>query len=127
VSLQAASASHTGHRIGDERWLVEIINTAAVEALARKQGWNGTGGLREFCEPEDAASCTEHVSLDAAVAAARSHLESGQSFYGCAIIEHQVFEWLRSGRGSALSAKPSWQMQRSYEVATDGECVGVAT
>ena len=45
-------------QIGDERYLLEIIETERVEAMARKDGWNGDDSLREYsrtrrcCSPQ---------------------------------------------------------------------------
>ena len=68
--------------LGDERYLIEILNTSAVEALARKQGWDEKEGLREFCEPEEAAVYWTRRTLDDAVTAAKDWLSHGTSFYG---------------------------------------------
>lgn len=110
--------------IGDERWLVEMISTADVEILARKQGWpGGDEGIREFCEPEDAAQWAVYRSFEKAVAAARTWLATGKSFYGCAIIDYQVVEQPRDDRGNLVRMSPCWEWQKSYEVSTDGETI----
>ena len=112
-------------KVGDERFLVEIINTAAVEALARKHGWTGDEGLRECCEPEDAAVYWERRTLDDAEKAARDWLANGLSFYGCVIIDRQVFEQPSDDRGNLVDVPPQWENQESYEVAMDGETIRV--
>lgn len=113
-------------QIGDERYIIEILTTSAVEALARKQGWaGGDEGLREFCEPEEAAVYWERRSLDDAVKAAKDWLSHGTSFYGCAIIDRQVYEEAHDDRGNAVKCPPSWERQESYEVAMDGEAIRV--
>jgi len=110
--------------VGDERFLVEMIETVRVEAMARKAGWDGSDGLREFCEPDEAALYTEHATLDEAVAAARAWLATGASFYGCAIIDHQVYETWHDDRGNAVKGA-SWEDCGAYEVTDDGDCVKV--
>jgi hypothetical protein len=107
-------------KIGDERFLVEMIDTARVEALARKRGWKGGEGLRECCEPEDTALYTTHKSLAEAVTAAKEYLAEGTSFYGCTLIDHEVYEQWHDDRGNRVKGA-SWERQRSYEVAMDGE------
>lgn len=104
----------TRPKSGDERWLVEMIHAANVKAAALKGGWDGTGDdMREFCEPQDAAHHTTHTSLDAATTAAKASVTSGQEFYGCTLILHQVF-------GAA-----QWRTTQMYEVAGDGERIEV--
>jgi hypothetical protein len=125
--LTAAETRRPRPKIGDERWLLEIIDTADVEAMARLEGWNGEDGIREFCEPENASTYTVHTSLDKAVAAAREYLAKGTSFYGCAIIDHQVVETPHDDLGNLIDVPPEWERQRSYEVAMDGECIEVST
>lgn len=107
--------------IGAERYLVELIATRDVMTLAREAGWHShhEEGLREFCEPEDAATYAVHASLDAATEAARAYLKNGAAFYGCVIIDHERFERLRP------DMPPTWERQRSYEVAMDGERIEV--
>ena len=112
-------------KLGDERYLVEMIQTDRVEAMARKHGWDGEDGLREFCEPEDAALWSEHQTLDAAIQAAREWLATGKAFYGCVIIDHEVFERWRDDRGNAVK-HADWERQRSYEVANDEEVIEVS-
>jgi hypothetical protein len=113
-------------KIGDERFLIEILNTSAVEALARKQGWDGGEGLREFCEPEEAAVYWTRSTLDEAVKAAKDWLSHGTSFYGCAIIDRQVFEAPHDDRGNPVDAPATWERHETYEVAMDGEMIQVA-
>lgn len=115
----------TRPKVGDERWLLETINHADVEALARKNGWDGgDDSVRDYAEPSDAAKHTAHPSLDAATEAARAFLATGKSSYGCAIIDHQVFEAPRIG-GELIGVPPEWETQKSYEVAMDGERIEV--
>lgn len=112
--------------IGDERFVLECINTDDVLALARKQGWpGGVEGLREFCEPEDAGTYTIHATLAEAIEAGKRDLASGDSFYGCAIIDREVFEAAHDDRGNSVRCPPSWERQESYEVAVDGEVINV--
>lgn len=75
--------------------------------------------MREFCEPQDAAKYTAHATLDAATEAARKFLAAGQSFYGSALIERQV--WDREYH----DVPPDWQCEQMYEVAMDGERIEV--
>lgn len=124
--MSACQVRSARARVGDERWLLEKIDHAAVEALARKSGWKGGDeGLREFCEPEDAAEHTVHASLEAAVAAAKEWLAKGTSFYGCAIIDHQIFQQPHDDRGRLVRVPPCWELQEAYEVAMDGEAIRV--
>lgn len=114
-------------KIGDERFTVEIIATSAVEAMARKQGWTGGDeGLREFCEPEEAAVYWQRKTLDEAVKAAKDWLAGGLSFYGCVIIDREVYEEPHDDRGNPVKVPPTWERQESFEVAMDGECIKVA-
>ncbi len=114
-------------KIGDKRWLLERIDIRAVEAMARKQGWTGndTEGLREYCEPDEAAEYSVHKSLDDATAAALKWLATGRSFYGCAIIDEQVFQEAHDDRGDLIDVPPLWERERTYEVAMDGELIMV--
>ena len=114
-------------KIGEERFLIEILNTSAVEALARKQGWDGGDeGLRESCEPEDAAVYWTRSALDEAVKAARDWLSQGTSFYGCAIIAREVFEAPHDDRGNPVNCPATWERHETFEVAMDGEMIKVA-
>lgn len=110
-------------KVGDERYLVEMIDARAVEAMARTAGWDGEDGLREFCEPQDAAVYSVHKSLDEAVSAAHTWLATGRDFYGCAIIDHQVFEKPIDDTGNLIRVPPQWKRRSSYEVTMDGECI----
>jgi hypothetical protein len=113
-------------KIGDERFVVSMIDVRNVEALARKQGWpGGVEGLREFCEPEDAAKCTAHKTLDDATDMARKFLASGQAFYGSVLIDREVYEEAHDDRGNRVRCPPSWESQQLYEVAMDGERIEV--
>lgn len=116
-------------KIGAERWLLEHIDTADVVALAKRQGWQGSPedleGIRESCEPEDATTVTEHASLEAATTAAREYLAKGTSFFGCAVIECQRLEEARDDLGRRVKMPPSWERQKVYEVAADGERIEV--
>lgn len=114
-------------KLGDERYLIEILSAAAVEALARKQGWaGGDEGIREFCEPEDAAVYWIRRSLDEAKKAAADWLSNTASFYGCVIIDRQVFEEARDDRGNLImGVPPVWERQESYELAMDGETITI--
>lgn len=113
-------------KVGDERYLVEVISTEAVEKMARDAGWDGRDGLREFCEPEDAAIYTVHETLDLATDAARKWLATGKSFYGSAMIDHQVFEQWHDDRGNRVKGA-DWERQKSYEVAAgDDEILEIA-
>jgi hypothetical protein len=112
-------------KIGEERFLIEIISTSAVEALARKQGWNGEDGLREFCEPEDAAVYWVRRTLDEAKKAAADWLSHNTSFYGCVIIDRQVYQQPHDSSGDLVEVPPEWEFQEAYEVAMDGELITV--
>jgi hypothetical protein len=112
-------------KIGDERYVVEMISTPVVEAMAREQGWDGEDGLREFCEPQDAATYSTHKTLDDATAAARQWLAAGQSFYGSAIIDHEIFTKPHDDAGRLIPAPAEWERAHTYEVAMDGEAIEV--
>jgi hypothetical protein len=102
-------------QIGDERFLVEMIDHEAVKKLASEQGWTGGDeGLREFCEPEEAAVHKVCGTLDEATKAALAWLATGRDFYGCSIIDRQVFE-------KPKGCPASWERQESWEVAMDGD------
>lgn len=115
--------------IGAERWLLELIDNDDVKAMARKSGWvetNDCEGLRECCEPQDAAAYSVFRSLDEATEAAQNYLKGGNSFYGCALIDYQVFDAPCDDRGNEVRAcPPSWETQRTYEVAMNGERIEV--
>ena len=120
ASLKAKPA-----QIGDERWLVEMIATDRVEAMAREQGWpGGDEGLREFCEPDDAAVHAVHATKEAAFAAARQWLASGKSFFGCSIVDRQVYEVWQDDRGNRVK-HADWETRESHEIAMDGEAIQV--
>jgi hypothetical protein len=114
-------------KVGDERFLLEVLNTSDVEALARKNGWTGgeAESLRDYCEPEDAATYTTHYTLASATRAAKRDLAKGDSFYGCALIDREVFEVPSLGDGTLIAVPPTWERQESYEVAMDGEVINV--
>jgi hypothetical protein len=122
-----AAAKQTPPAIGDSRWRLETITNADVEALARKSGWpGGLEGVREFCEPNEAARYSTHASLEAAATAARAHLETGEAFYGCAIVDCMVFEAAADDRGNLIrGVPPEWVVRETYEIARDGECIKV--
>ena len=112
-------------KIGAERFRIEILSTAAVEALARKQGWNSEDGLREYCEPEDAAVYWTRLTLDEAKKAAADWLSHGTSFYGCGIIDRELYVQPHDDRGNLVKVPPQWERQESYEVAGDSELITV--
>lgn len=116
----------TKSRIGDERFLLEIIDTADVESIARKNGWNGNDDyLRDYCEPNDAAHYVSFKTLEAATSGAKEYLKKGTSLYGCAIIDHQVYEKAHDDRGNIVDCPPCWETQKIYEVAMDMERIEV--
>ena len=102
-------------RIGDERYILEMIDNDRYEALARKRGWDGGEGMLDYAEHFEAAVCTEHAALDAATDAARKWLALGKSTFGCCMIYHQVFERFED------DMHPEWEEHHQYEVAMDGE------
>ncbi len=106
--------------IGDERYLLEMIDTDDVETAARKQGWTGDDGIMDYCEPNDVACYSVFKSLDKATEAARNYLKGGSSFWGHVYIDHQRFEV------EFRKCPPEWVRQKSYEVARDGECIEVS-
>lgn len=117
--------------IGTERYAVEHIESAKVVALAKKSGWNaeegeGFEGLREYCEPNEAATWTTHKTFDEAKVAALAALAAGDSFYGAAIIENQVVEEACDDRGNIIRAcPPEWRTQAIWEVTSDGDVTQV--
>ena len=105
-------------KIGAERWRLDHISFKAWCALARKRGWNGeddADGLREYCEPDEAATITFHASLDAAKAAALAIFAAApdDSAFGAILIDYQVLEEAHDG--------PEWETQRAYEITSDGD------
>lgn len=102
--------------IGDERFMAEMIDVTKVEAMAREQGWpGGIEGLREFCEPADAADYSVHQTLEDATRAAKEWLAKGKDFFGAVMIDRQVFE--REYR----NVPPGWVRQQTWEVTLEGE------
>lgn len=120
-------ATRSSPRIGDECFRVVMIDIADVERMAREDGWDGSEGLREFCEPEEAATSSIHGTLEAAIEAARKDLARGVSFYGCNLIDRLVYEPPTCG-GEPLGLRPSWERHETYEVSVSGqnvECIKV--
>ena len=104
-------------KIGDERFRIEILSTAAVTALAKQQGWEGGDeGLREYCEPEEAAVYWCRYSLDEAVKAAKEWLSHGVSFYGSVIIDREVYEEPHDDQGNLVKVPPCWD--RFWSIST---------
>lgn len=116
-------------KIGDDRYLVEMIDTANVLAIAKKNGWvdDETEGLREFCEPEDAAVHVVASTLDEAKSLALRHLRTGLPFYGACIIDHQTYEAAHDDRGNLVrGCPPEWETDKTYEITADGDCQPVS-
>lgn len=114
-------------KLGAQRFLLETISHKAVVALARKNGWEDDGeGLREFVEPEDVAVHTAFRTLAEAQEAAKRHLSSGDAFYGCALIDRQVYQQPHDDRGNLVRVPPTWETEQTFEVAMDGETIDVA-
>lgn len=107
-------------RIGDVRFIVEMIDNDRYEALARKRGWDGTEGMLDYAEHSEAAIYSEHKTLDEATAAANKWLAKGKSTFGCCMIDRQVFERFED------DMYPEWECYEQYEVAMDGERIQVA-
>lgn len=99
-------------REGDERYLVEIIRSKDVEALARAEGWEPDEdcGPLSYCDPNDAASYEIFRELDPALARAREFTLSGESFWGATRVDLQRFERI-------LDMRPSWERQKTWEVS----------
>lgn len=105
--------------IGDERFVVQMIDNDRYEALARKRGWDGGEGMLDYAEHDEAAIYTEHKTLAEATTSANAWLAKGKSTFGCCLIDRQVFERFED------NMHPDWENQESYEVAMDGECINV--
>lgn len=118
---------HKGPSLGDERWKAENISYKAWCAVARKRGWDGDedqDSLREYCEPEEAATVTIHASLDAAILWAKETFKADpdDSAFGAIIIDHQVLEAAHDDSGNLVSGcRPEWETVRVYEVTHDGD------
>jgi hypothetical protein len=112
--------------IGDERFLLETISTANVEAMARARGWQGGEDMEEFCEPDEAARHSVHKTLQEAASVAKAWLSAGHSFSGRAMIERQVYEEPRDDGGNPVLGLPRWKSRYSYEITMDGEPILVS-
>lgn len=111
--------------IGDERYLLEFISSDNVLALARRNGWTeDLEGVREFCEPEDAAVYRAFKNLSAAEACARKLLKGGTAFYGCILIDRQIYRKPEID-GKLIGVPAEWETEHTYEVAMDGETIEV--
>lgn len=115
-------------RIGAERWRLEHISYSAWCDLARSRGWNGENdadGLREHCEPEEAATIRLFGSLQDAKAAAMAifgDTRTNDSAFGAIIIDHQVLEAAHDDRGNLVrGCKPEWETDLVYEITSDGD------
>lgn len=106
--------------IGDVRFIVQMIDNDRYEKIARKRGWDGTEGMLDYAEAHEAASYSEHKTLEEATASANAWLAKGKSTFGCCMIDRQVFERFED------DMYPEWENHESYEVAMDGECIKVA-
>ena len=115
----------TRPQIGDERYLLEIISAKEVMDLAKKNGrTSDDDGIHEYCEPADAADYIAFKTLDKAVDKAKEWLATGDSFYGCAIIDQQVYEQWHDDRGNRVMGA-DWEVRKSYEVAMDMDVIEV--
>jgi hypothetical protein len=107
-------------KIGDVRFIVEMIDHDRYQAIARERGWDGGEGMLDYAENSEAALYSEHKTLEEAKAAANAWLATGKDTFGCCIIDRQVFERFED------DMHPSWEGYESYEVAMDGECIKIA-
>jgi hypothetical protein len=113
--------------IGDERWTADHVSFKRWCDMARARGWTGkddADGLREYCDPEEAAIVTVHASLDAAKAwAIKTFADApNDSAFGAILIEHQVLEGAHDDSGNPVrGCPPTWETQHAYEVTSDGD------
>jgi hypothetical protein len=114
-------------QVGAERWRLDHISYKAWCDMARKRGWQGDedqDSLREYCEPEEAATITFHPSLDEAKAAALAIFRDApdDSAFGAIHIDHQVLEAAHDDSGNLIGdCPPQWETQRCYEITSDGD------
>lgn len=113
-------------KVGDVRFIVEMIDGDRFEQLAKKRGWKeGEDGMLDYAEHNEAAIYSEHKTLAEAEAAAKAWLAKGKSLFGCCIIDRQVFEHYEDG-DDLMGVPPDWERHESYEVAMDGKTIKVA-
>lgn len=128
MAARTAKASTPKPQIGAERWTAEHISYKRWCDMARARGWtgeDGNDGLREFCEPEEAATVTMHPSLDTAKAWAIETFKTApdDSAFGAILIEHQTLEAAHDDSGNLVrGCPPSWEADTAYEVTSDGDC-----
>jgi hypothetical protein len=72
----------TTTRVGDERYIVQHIDSERAEAIARGNGWDGGEGLLDYCDAGAAAATyTEHATLAEAIATAQAELAKGRLLF----------------------------------------------
>lgn len=115
-------------QIGDERFLVEMIDIKEVEKQAKENGWAGGDAefMRDYCEPQDAALYLTVKTLARAEQVAREWLATGNSFYGSAMISRQTFQQPHDDRGNLVKVPAEWETEQLYEVDANGETMEVA-
>lgn len=114
-------------KIGDERWRLEHISYKNWCDVARKRGWGGeegNDGLREYCEPEEAATIKFFGSLALAKSAALKIFKDApdDSAFGAILIEYQVLTAAHDDRGTSVrGCPPEWDCEKVYEITSDGD------
>lgn len=114
-------------KIGDERFRLEHISYKHWCKMAEERGWNGedgNDGLRDYCEPEEAASYTCFSNLEQAVKAAKTIFERNpdDSAFGAIIIDHQEFQAAHDDSGNLISScRPEWETIKIYEITSGGD------
>jgi hypothetical protein len=113
-------------KVGDERFRLESILAADVEAEARRNGWDGGEGILDCAEPQDVATYSCFSNLADATEYAKTLIKTGHQFWGCVLIDREVLEQPRDDRGRSVRMPPHWERQETFEVAGDLECMEVA-
>jgi hypothetical protein len=105
-------------KLGDQRWLACYTNTAALEALAKKRGWNpeGHGGPLDYADYAEVETFTEVPSFDAAVKLATSW--QAKDFFGCPRVYLQEF-----GPADIEPLAREWEDVKFWDVEADGTVI----
>lgn len=113
-------------KIDEERFRLETIDVDDVYAAAKERGWKEDhDSLLDCVDANDAAEHTCYKTLDEAAAAGRAFVKTKRAFFGCVIIDHQVYEAPHDDRGRSVRGPGSWETNCTYEIAMDGEMIVV--
>ena len=119
-------------RIGKERWRLQHISYSAWCDLARQRGWSGedgNDGLRDYCEPEDAALVKHYPSLNIAIAAAMNIFQQSpdDSAFGAILVDYQTLQPAQDDQGKLVRrCPPDWITEKVYEITSDGDVLECA-